>query len=138
MAVSPGAAATARSPGASLPQARQRMRGSSARVLWTWIRNEDLPAEMVSPSPRRMPPSTRWPLTRVPLVLPMSFNEQMGGLNSIMKWSRDRNGSSTTGKWTCEDRPTTKLSWRSKTYSCPAWGPAVTRRTMFIRGSGAR
>ena len=134
---SSGRALTARSGGASLPQPRHWILGRPSQwVSSTRITKALSPALMASPS-RSRTPSTRVPLTFVPLVLPRSLRKQTGGLNSIRKWFRERNPSSGTGNWTCDDRPTTNVSWRSKVYSIPEWGPAVTRRTTFIPGSGS-
>jgi hypothetical protein len=36
------------------------------------------------------------------------------------------------GKWTREDRPTMNVCRRSIKYSCPEWGPDVTRITTAI------
>src|SRR5207244_2277521 len=82
-------------------------------------------------------PETRWPLTKEPLWLFRSTRRHRGGLTSMRKWSREKNGSfSGKQKCACWDRPTRNVSCWAKENACPACGPAVTRR-VIDHGSSA-
>jgi len=90
------------------------------------------PTVKTSPSASWTVPSIRRPFTSVPLLLPKSVMKQSSPTHSTRTWLRDARMSGTTMSLS-ELRPI--LTWSSRGYGRPAWGPLRTVTSQRAAGS---